>query len=355
MTVDPVLVRRIFGTATVVLVLAVGAAVLQTRFAPGPATYEVTAALGDAGSGLRAGNDVKLRGTNIGRVGQVRFEDGQATATLILDDEPALPPPDELDLTVTAKTLLGEKQIDLDPGDAELGQGPSLEAGDTIVASREPTELQAAIDELQPFISAIDPEDLATIVETLGQQQGEGERIAENLELGQRLAEFGDETADDALSRMRALSDVAETLAPATDDLGRASRALPEATRVLRERQGDLRRNLETVTRAATTVEAFLDAEEGAISRMLETSQPVGEVLERQQDEIGRLVEGVGLYAQALGAGGMLLDDGTEWAGFRVFVAPDEFDVSMLVCTEVPDLPGCDEVTDTVTEAGGQP
>lgn len=346
---DPTLVRRIVGTATVVLVLGLATVVLDARFAPPAGSYEVTADLGRAGSGLRSGLDVKVRGVNVGQISEVRYEDGRAMARLTMEPEPRLPAPDELDLVVTAKTLLGEKQIELSFPDDALGAEPFLESGDTIAASREPTELSEAIDALEPFIAAVDPEDLATIVDTLGSQQGEGERIAENLERSQELFAFGSETAEDSLDRLDAFADIAETLAPAASDLGRMNRALPEATAVLVERQAEIRSNLDTVSRAATTIDAFLETEEETISRFLRTSQPVGDVIERQADEIGAMINGLHLYTRTLGEGGMLLDDGSEWGGFRIFFILDDedqdeggFDLESAICDEVPDLPSCE-------------
>jgi phospholipid/cholesterol/gamma-HCH transport system substrate-binding protein len=344
MSMDPTVVRRVMGTATVVLLIALSYVVLEARFAPPAGSYEVTADLGRAGSGLREGTDVKTRGVNIGEVTDVHYVDGRALATLTLDPEPKLPPPDELEMVVTAKTLLGEKQIEISFDDDRYGSEPFLAAGDTIPASRQPTELAEAIDAMEHFIAAVDPEDLATIVDTLGAQQGEGERIAENLEVSQELFAFGAETADDTLDRLNAFSDIAEALAPATDDLGRMNRALPEATALLVERQAEIRSNLETVSRAATTMTAFLEVEENTISRFLRTSQPVGDVIERQANEIGGLVEGASLYMQSLGKGGMLLDDGTEWAGFKIFIVTEDgdgFDFEGEICEQIPDLPAC--------------
>jgi phospholipid/cholesterol/gamma-HCH transport system substrate-binding protein len=349
MSMDPVLVRRILGTASVVLLLALSALVLDLRFAPPSGSYEVTADLGRAGSGLRPGNDVKVRGVNVGEVSEVFYEEGRARAVLTMQPEPHLPPPDELELVVTAKTLLGEKQVEISFPDETFGAEPVLEPGDVIVASREPTELSEAIDAMVPFVEAIDPHDLATIVDTLGSQQGEGERIAENLELSQEMFAFGARTADDSLERLRAFADISEALAPATDDLGRMNRALPEATALLTERQAEIRSNLETVSRAATTLSAFLEVEEDTISRFLTTSQVVGDVIERQQDEIGALVNGLHLYVRSLGMGGMLLDDGSEWAGFKIFLIFDDdegFDLEGGLCEAFGDqLPSCEEAS----------
>lgn len=347
---DPTLVRRVLGTGAAVLLLAVSTVILDLRYAPPAGSYEVTAELGRAGSGVRAGTDVKVRGVRIGEVAEVSYTDGIARARLTLEPEPRIPPPDHLDLFVTPKTLLGEKQIDIRFDDDTFGQPPFLEAGDTVVASRQPTEITEAIDQLEPFLAAIDPEDLATVVDTLGDQRGEGEVIAENIELGQELADFGARTAPDTLDRFRAFTDVSDALTEAVPDLTRLNTRLPEATAILVERQADIRANLETVSRFSRTFTETLEAEESTISRFLRTSQPVGDVLERQQDQLGELLNGIFLYSRALGSGGLLLDDGSEWAPFRIFIDPEEIDLVNLLCLEFDEVLGqrppvlCDDV-----------
>lgn len=331
---DPTLVRRIVGTASAVLVVALSAVGLEARYAPPAGSYEVVAELGRAGSGVRQGTDVKVRGVSIGKVAETMYDDGVATARLTLDPAPRLPPPDELELVVTPKTLLGEKQIDLSFPDGALGDGPFLEAGDRLVASQPPTEITEAIDALEPFVRAVDPHDLATIVDTLGDQRGEGEVIAENIELGQELAEFGNRTAPETLDRFRAFTDVSDALTLAVPDLTRMNSALPEATAVLVERQADLRRNLDTLSRFSRNFTEQLEVQEPIISRFLRTSQPVGETLRRQQDDLGDLLHGIFLYSRALGSGGLLLDDGSEWAPFRIFIDDDSFDPVKLLCHE---------------------
>lgn len=340
---DQVLLRRILGTGALVLLIGVSALVLDWRFAPAPGSYDVWAELGRAGSGLGSGSDVKVRGVRIGEVAEVTYDDGIARARLRLDPEPRLPAADHLELVVTAKTFFGEKQVEIFFPKDVFGKEPYLEPGDTVVAARQPTDVSEVLDTLTPFLAAIDGEDLATIFDTLGHQQGEGEFIARNLEVSDELAAFAEETAADNLARLRALSDVAEALTPAAEELARLNRALPEATVVLTERQAEIRSNLDTVSRAARTLSAFLRTERGTIGRFLETSQPIGDVIERQQDEIGSLVAGIALYAETLGAGGLLLDDGTEWAPFRIFIDPGEFDLIGMFCHEAPDFPGCDQ------------
>lgn len=347
---DQTLVRRIVGTASAVFVIALSTVALEARYAPPAGSYEVVAELGRAGSGVRQGTDVKVRGVRVGQVAETMYEDGVALARLTLDPEPRLPTADQLTLVVTPKTLLGEKQIDLSFEEALPDDGPFLEAGDRLVASRAPTEITEAIDALEPFIHAVDPHDLATIVDTLGDQRGEGEVIAENIELGQELAAFGARTAPETLDRFRAFTDVSDALTLAVPDLTRMNTALPEATAVLVERQADLRTNLDTLSRFSTNFTEQLEVQEPTISRFLTTSQPVGHALVRQQDQIGELLRGIFMYSRAMGSGGLLLDDGSEWAPFRIFIDEDSFDPVKLLCHEfeavgAPEPPAmCEEV-----------
>jgi phospholipid/cholesterol/gamma-HCH transport system substrate-binding protein len=338
--IDPILFRRILGTATIVLLVGLGNLVLDWRYSPPSGSYQVVAELGNAGIGVRDGTDVKVRGVNVGQVDGVRYEDGTAYADLTIFPEPRLPAAEHLELVVTQKTLLGEKQLELSFPDEAFDAPPFLADGDLLVASREPTELSEVLDRFEPFLAAIDERDLATIVDVLGDQRGEGELIARNIDLGQQLAAFADRSSDDTLARLSDFADVAEALELAAPDITRLSRALPDGTSLLTERQQDIRTNLIALSRFATTLDRFVQTEGPVISRFLRTSQPVGDVLERQQDEIGSLVEGIALYVEFLGRGGMLLDDGSEWAGFRIFIDDDSMDPVKMICHEFDEFLG---------------
>lgn len=335
MSMDPTLVRRIVGTASLLLLVALG--YLGTRWAGSPpaGSYEVTAVLGRAGSGLGVGTDVKVRGVAIGRVSAVDFRDGEAVATLRFDPEPRLPDPARLTMVVTAKTLLGEKQIELSFPEGALGEGPFLEAGDTLVADRPPTEVQEVLDVLGPFFDAIDPEELATIVDTLGQQQGEGETIARNLEVGDELAAFGAETADDQLDRFRALTDIAEALEPRADDFNRMNANLPGATSLLIERTDDIGDSLDALSTFSVGLAELLEVEEPALVQLAQTSDLVGAVFDRNMPRIGEIVGGIYSYARSFPQGG-LLDDGTEFAYFRIFLGGGDFAAQL--CRNAGDL-----------------
>lgn len=312
--------RRIIGLASLVLVLGLSYLGIEYVTAPPAGSYTVTAVLGRAGSGLNVGTDVKVRGARIGSVESVDYRDGQATAVLRLEDDPPLPPPDQLELVVTAKTFLGEKQVEIGFPDEAFGARPALAAGDTIVADRQPTEVSDVLDAMEPFLDAIDPADLAIIVDALGAQQGQGPAIAENLELSQQLAAFGERTAQRQLQQLGEVADVAGALADRTDDLARLSRSLPRSVTLIADRQAAFRANLDALSRFAVGFAEFLEVEEPTIDELLRGGDPIGAVFERRIDEVGEIVYGLYRYAYKLGHHGGQLTDGTEYAFFRINV-----------------------------------
>jgi virulence factor Mce-like protein len=308
-----------------VLLLAVGYAWLSSRYQQPAGTISITAEMGNAGSGLVPGSDVKYLGVRVGRVADLDYTGGKATAKIqIFPQEVCLPAPTGLVLVVTAKTLLGEKQVELAAAEGHTaGEEPCLAAGDHVVAAAEPTELQAVIDELNRVFSAIDPDDLAAIFEAFAQQRGEEAVLQENIRLGNELSEFGARTAQQNIDNLRRLAGIAEALEPRAGDLTRLNANLAEATAVLREREGDLSDTLDVTLDFATGLAEFLETSEALIDGLMQSGDIVGAVLEDNQDNVGSLIEGLIVYGQGLGRGGMLLDDGSEWAPFKVFLSFD--------------------------------
>lgn len=316
---EQAVIRRIAGAAGALLLIALSWLGMDAAFAPPAGSYEVVATLGQAGSGLNDGTDVKVRGVRVGKVSDLRFEDGTATAVLRLEPDVQIPKTG-LELVVTAKTLLGEKQVELSFPDSAFGQPPFLAEGDTLEASREPTELQEALDAMRPFLDAIDPQDIATLVDVLGEQQGEGEAIAKNLELSAEVARFFERTADDAINNLQLFTQFADGITPAAGDFARLNRDLPAAVALMHERTADIDSNLKALSSFAVTFAAYLEVEEDRIDRVLTSTDLVGAVLEPEIAAWGSFLDGLTKYTSNLGRPAGLLDDGTEWAAFRILV-----------------------------------
>lgn len=314
------IVRRLAGTALAVLLIASGLLAIRNANGPKPDTIRVHAVLGTAGAGLNQGTDVKVRGVRIGKVVGIDFVDGEATALLELDVDPRLPDASVIDLVVSPKTFLGEKQVELDFPDERFEVAPFLQAGDTIRASGEPTEVQAVIDAIEPFFEAMDPDELAAVIEAFGAQAGEGERIARNIELGRELAEFGARTSEDQLARLRDLADVAEALAPRASDFNRLNRSLPRWVSLLPDRQAEVRANLSALSSFAVGFSEFLEVEEADIDTLMVVGDLVGAVFERRAEQVGEIIYGLYRYGNAVGHHGGPGPGDTEYGFFRAFI-----------------------------------
>lgn len=333
---NELLTRRLLGTAAAIIIVSLMTVGIANRYAPDADSYTVDVVLGRAGVGLTEMSDVKARGVRIGSVDSLAYEDGMATAVLRIEGDVRLPAPDDLRLLVTAKTLLGEKQVELEFPEERFESPPFLEQGDLLVAAREPTELAEVLDTLTPFIDAINGEQLATIIDALADQQGEAEVIAENLELGVELLEFAETTADQTLDNFDDLADVAAALTPSlADSQDRITAALPEATRVLRTQPEQVARALTSLSDFSNRFAGYLEVEEDAIGTLLDISDPVGEVLERRAPELAGMIDGASDYGRLLGGAAGLLNDATVFGYFRLFIDESELDPINLLCGEL--------------------
>ncbi len=118
---------------------------------------EVRADFARAGQLLRNGSDVKMRGVLVGVVTKINIspETGKARITMLVD--PTQEIPENIEAAIRAKTLFGEKFIDLIPPKVPVGR---LEAGDEIPENRTipPIEVEQILEKGVPVLEAVDPE-----------------------------------------------------------------------------------------------------------------------------------------------------------------------------------------------------
>jgi phospholipid/cholesterol/gamma-HCH transport system substrate-binding protein len=117
---------------------------------------EVRAEFARAGQLLRNGSDVKMRGVLVGVVTKIDIspETGKARVTMLVQPDQEIP--ENIDAAIRAKTLFGEKFIDLIPPKSPVGR---LSAGDEIPESRTtpPIEVEQILEKGVPVLEAVDP------------------------------------------------------------------------------------------------------------------------------------------------------------------------------------------------------
>ncbi len=130
--------------------------------------FEVTATFTRAGQLLRDGSDVKERGVLVGEVSRIDVgRSGEARIRMrIFPDERI---PSNVDATIRAKTLFGEKYIDLETP-AKLAPD-DLHNGSDIPENRTvgPFEVETILEKAVPIFDAVDPEQFGAALQALAQ------------------------------------------------------------------------------------------------------------------------------------------------------------------------------------------
>lgn len=311
--------RRIAGTASLLLVLALVGLGFNMRFAPAAGSINVNLSVPQAGIGLQPGTDVKVRGVKVGQVVSVDLDDeGRPLVALRLDPGTQIPAND-LTIIVTPKTFFGEKQIELIHPLEAFGQPPFLQDGDTVVSERTVTEVEDVLVTLEPLLTGIDADDLATLFEALAALEGEGDRIAESLEVTAELARFGVEITDDVFRNARLLTSLARQLEGGAAAFDRMNRTLPPAVAILSERQAEIDTNLKALASFAMTTAAWVSTDRDRFERFLATGDIVGAFLERNVDQIPSIVEGIAIFAEVQSRPAPWMNDNSTYVPFKMF------------------------------------
>lgn len=341
-----ILTRRILGTIAVILLVAGSYLLVQVVSSPPEGSYTVRVNLGaEAGKGLRQGSDVKVRGVLVGTVRRIQLDDrARPYATVLIRPEHRLPA--DISAVVSSKTFLGEKQIELVPGPDSLVAGQPLGQGAVIeVARRGPTEVQEFIATLEPLLDAIDPLELAAVVDTFGSfDRADAQTAARNIETAARFADFSARTAAAQLDRLSSTATLIAELATTADDFNRLNRSLPTWVSLLPDRQADISNQFELLSAFSLTLADLLQVEAANIREVLAAITIVNAVLADQADDIAGAIQGIGLYAHKLGAHGGSLNDGSEYGWFTAFIG-NEGQIDQL-CESLPPefqraAPGC--------------
>lgn len=198
-----------------VAVVAAGLALSRAVFQPGQ--YRVTVPVQNA-AGLYAGSDVMIAGARAGRVDDIVLRGGAAMVTMEIDPERA-PLRRDATVAVRPKSLLGERYLALDPGQAPA----SLPSGATLPA----TSVTRSVD-LEDVVSTFDQptrDKLQTLVVELGGGvAGRGSELNQGLAAGRQDAQDLRGIADALARRDAELQDVIANLDSVTQELARSDR-----------------------------------------------------------------------------------------------------------------------------------
>lgn len=283
------------GLLVLVALITIG---IQAAFGAFAGGYELRGTFAAAGQGLLSGSDVKIRGVNVGEVKGIRLVDNRAEIRLRIEDGTQIP--QTAQAVIRPKTLFGEKFVDILPGDDEL-TGPYLGDGDEIVDTLGGFELEQVLADAYPVIEAIDPAELAVVLDELATAgRGLGPNINRQIVNAATLAELG--ASNDAEFRqfttdLALLAEELEGLAP---DLIGGARDLNVALPPLNERSDRLNAVLRDTGRLAGDLADLLEANESFTTNALTNGSRSLQTVFDRRSQIQPLLLGLTRYTRTL-------------------------------------------------------
>lgn len=159
------------GVLTMVGVACLAALAIEIGQLDGPAgafadTYPVTARFDDA-TGLTNGDEIRLAGVRIGKVGSIDVDRGEAVVRMNIDDRYDIP--DKSRFELTWKNLLGQRFILIVPPDGAAPGGPAISEDAELAASqtRSAADLSMLLNNTEPLLAQLDVPKLNRVTATL--------------------------------------------------------------------------------------------------------------------------------------------------------------------------------------------
>lgn len=321
--------------------------------------YEIDVVVGELGQGIITGSDVRVRDVLVGEVSDIRLdEDNRALITLSLD--PRYQIPERAHYEVNARTLLGEKQVEI-RFDGGIDEGPYLADGAVVDDADRVVELQDVLADLAELFEAVDPEDLAVVVnDGLGAFEGQGPAIGRAIDQGARAAGTFRRSLDDQIAAQRDLSVVAERLGPEGATFNRMGRELVRGLPTISDNRGELVALLDELQRFSRVLNATFTVDRANLDRMIVSGDSVTRMLFAYATQLGELMTGLVQYTELWPPGFMHEGIDGQAARFQALFDIDDI-LQAEFCEDAPpelaeSLPLCQgEVNETLRAPQGEP
>lgn len=255
---------------------------------------DIAVSIRSSGVGLQLNPhaDVKLRGVIVGRVDKITSEQGQAVIHLKIDSDQQQVIPADAEAFVVPKTLFGEKFIELQPVADSSGQ--PIEAGDEIVQAALPTEVETLLTDLDPLLTALNPEDLSFVLTALSDAlSGQGEKVGDSLQTLSTYLQKITPLAPKIVEDITLLGDTAQTYADAMPDIGATLRNAVVTGNTLTARKAQLQTLFVETAAFASSAEKLVDRSGQDFITLSRDSQPTLNLLAEYSPTIGCVLKGI--------------------------------------------------------------
>jgi phospholipid/cholesterol/gamma-HCH transport system substrate-binding protein len=283
--------------------------------------YELKAEFADA-SGLLSGDVVKAAGVTVGRVEEIRVQDGLAIVTMTVEDGTEIPA--NVSAEIRFRNLIGQRMVSLvdRPSDGEVGL---LADGDRIPLARTSPafDLTLLFNGLRPLIRSTSPEDINIVsnalVQALEGRSDEVEGILSNLAA----------VADTLASRDAQLSTLLDGVNVVTEDIAgrdaQLQRTLANLNNFLGDldaSKGDLATALTTLDKASRMLGRVVDDNSSRITANLDDLSVILDAVDDKRDDLKHAIRALPEMLAAVER----VNSYGQWANLHVIhVCKDDF------------------------------
>lgn len=348
----------ISGLIALVLVLSAMTIGVSWSFGSYDDTYRVKGSFDAAGQGLQKNSDVKIRGVNVGKVAKVDLVDGRALVTMDINSSNKIP--ETATATVRAKTLFGEKFVDIVPGAGEAS-GPFYSTSGALLdkcdkdAQPEHScttggfELERVLGDAYPLLKQIKPAELMTVIHTLADAGRDlGPNINRQIVNSKTVLDVNAAHDADTRQFLADLAKLSEQLGVRADDLVQAADDLNIALPTLNSRAGKLNSLLSQTARLSNDVADLLRNNKDFIDKSFGGGQEVLNVVYDHRNDVVPLVIGLREYLQTLTEITRIpVGDGTLMAAVKSLTCPPT--------GPLPGVLGCQQGVAAASEASSDP
>jgi phospholipid/cholesterol/gamma-HCH transport system substrate-binding protein len=285
---------KLYGLALLALVAAFVLLCLTQYLGGFTPAAPITVRADRSGLQMYPGNRVQLRGVDVGKVGAVTLlPDGKtADITLRMDPKTLLRIPSNVNVSFDQLTVFGAKTVSLtDP------PGPpatALRAGAVLNAQRVTIEVNSLFQDLTKVLVAAKPAQVSSVLGNLAAAvNGRGDKIGQTaVQLDDYLRKFNTDLP--ALQHdFGQMADVTNLYADVTPDLGRLVADATAVSRTIVDKQHDLDKSLNEVSRFAGSGNDFLDRNGADLINLVQDAIPLTSLLKDYSPEYKCLLQGI--------------------------------------------------------------
>lgn len=282
------MVLRLILAATLVVVAAVGLtlAVRTTR----EASRIYVAAYFNNSNGVFAGDDVRIRGVNVGKIDTIEAQPNRVKITFWFDDKYKVPA--DAKAVILSPTLVTARAIQLTPA---YHSGPTMTDRSVIPETRTavPMEWDDFRQQLQKLTDMLQPtkpggvSTLGDLVNTTANNlRGQGANIRDAIiKLSQTISALGDHS-DDTFATIKNLSTLVSGLQDSTELIGALNQNLASVTGLLADDPDEVGNAVKNVNDVVGEVQKFIADNKETLGTTSDKLTAVSQTLNESLDDI---------------------------------------------------------------------